>query len=183
MSVPSSSSSRANTPGPSKTSRHRTDTEEQRSWVHRLLRKYLAKYVRDYISKKENNIPSPVCSYIDLRDENGNGKNSSRTSPSSSAARVGGSKLGSSSKRGSLTNSSRKSLSESKPVEPSASSSTYASTERNLTKLLKIADLEIVEEIALGDDRISYLSRILSLGVTYVVWMPVKSGWNICKLN
>lgn len=124
-----------------------------REWIRELLREYLAKYVRDFLSQKDNDVvPSPVTSLIVVPDGNGN-----REAVSTNVSVVGHTQM----------------RSEDVLVQPGSSTSLPAKgrqiAEKNLGMGITISELTMEEETRLGDDRITYLSRILSLEVKYAV--------------
>lgn len=131
-------------------------------WVRGLLGKYLDKYFRDFASnRKQDIVPSPVISPINVSDGNGNstigaGEFIGGEGPSTSTAaghRQGG--LGSGGGKGFFNNL--------------LSSNKGKKLERNLKMGIVVSDLEITEETSLGDDRLTYLSRIIALGAKYSV--------------
>ncbi|CAL8072732.1 unnamed protein product [Orchesella dallaii] len=123
------------------------DDNAQNKWISELLRKYLLKYVRDFLAKRKDGIPSPVTSTININilDGNGNSKNNPDVN--------------------SLIHRS----------DPEQIMTTYSEQDdleekaMNNLRELDIIDIDITEETALGDDRITYLSRILSVAVNYSV--------------
>lgn len=126
-------------------------------WVRGLLGKYLDKYFRDFASnRKQDIVPSPVISPINVADGNGNGTLGAgeyigAEGPSTSSVANKQVSGGRSFFNNLLNSNKGKKL------------------ERNLKMGINVSDLEITEETTLGDDRLTYLSRIIALGAKYSV--------------